>query len=96
MAAPLLNVLRSVPRSGAWEDLEEEAIVTTAFETYDDIINRNRRTTLADAVLTVLRSRGLEVPELVERTVTVGSIEQLERWLVVASTATTADALLEE
>ncbi|MBW2524716.1 MAG: hypothetical protein JRI23_11095 [Deltaproteobacteria bacterium] len=49
----------------------------------------------AEAVLTVLRARGLEVPADVERRIsTCGDPEQLEQWLRLAARAHSASEIL--
>ena len=89
-------MLRSIPRSGAPEDREEDAIVTTAIETYQDILNKGREDGLKQSVLSVLRARGLDVSEQVERAINEGSTEQLQRWLTAAAIVDSAEALLNE
>jgi hypothetical protein len=87
----LSNVLGSRPSPTA----EEEEIIVSIQGTWSDARRLGRAEEAARAVLTVLRVRGIVVPdEARERVLAQKDVERLERWLEKASVAASVEEVL--
>jgi hypothetical protein len=72
---------------------EEQEFIVTMYKTWEE----GRAETRADAVLTVLRVRGIAVPEAVrKRILAQKDLQQLERWLERAAIATSVGEVIDD
>ena len=88
VAERILLQLQHVLRQKPVRTREEQEFIVTMHYTWEDA----RTEVGADAVLTVLRARGIAVPATVrKRILAQKDLKQLKRWLAKASVATSLD-----
>lgn len=91
MAEHILLNLQGVLRKKPNRSREEQKFIMTMHTTWEDA-----RTEMgANALLTVLRARGIAVPAAVrKRILAQKNVKQLERWIAKASVATSLEEVI--
>jgi hypothetical protein len=75
---------------------EEQEFIVTMRRSWEDARNEGRTEKQADAVLTVLRVRGISVPAAVRKRIQAEKdLQQLERWLKKAAIATSLEEVID-
>jgi hypothetical protein len=97
VAEQILLSLRQALTKLAARTAEEEDFVVIMHKTWEDARSEARTETRASDVLTVLRARGVAVPDAArERILTQKDAERLERWLERAAVAASVGDVIDE
>jgi hypothetical protein len=95
VAEPILLQLQHVLGKRPTRNLKEQEFIVAMHKSWEDARTEGRTETRADAVLTVLRVRGIAVPEAArKRILAQKDLHQLERWHEKAIVATSISEVL--
>jgi hypothetical protein len=97
VAEPVLLNLQHVLAQASSRTPDEQEFMMAMYKTWEEGRNEARTETQANAVLTVLRARGIAVPDA-ERTRILAQkdLQRLERWLEKAIIATSIGEVIDD
>jgi hypothetical protein len=95
VAEPVLLDLQRMLGENSSQDADEQEFIMAMYKTWEETRAEARAEARANDVLTVLRVRGIAVPDAVRQQILAQQdLQRLERWLERASVATSIEDVL--